>query len=540
MQPMNLDQKLHQKMYREIWQQYCGFLDLSLSEYMAIQERLMLEQIALYAKCPLGRKIMDGAAPQTLDEFRAVVPLTTYSDYADILLEKREELLPAKPVIWIETTWEGGHHPIKTAPYTQSMIDHHRGSIISTMLLATSDRRGRFSLRSRDSFLFGMAPLPYFTGIIPYAIEGELTLRFMPEVNTAQKMSFGERNKTGFKLGLLNDIDIFFGMSGVVARMSEMFPDMVGGKGKKSSTLQMLKKAKPHMLYRLMRARAKVNAEGGEIYPKDLWHPKALMCGGTDSACFKKKIEYYWGVRPLEIFGGTEPTCIATETWSKDGMVFFPDVCFYEFIPEREMLKNLENPDFKPRTFLMDELVAGEKYELVISNFKGGAFMRYRVGDVFRCKRIINEADGIRFPQFEYVDRVPNVIDIAGFTRITENTIRKAITVSGVQIHDWFAAKRYDSDSRPYMQLYVEMSEAAILTGVVAADVIRDHLSAYFKYIDVDYSDLKKMLGIDPLVVTVIETGTIERYEESHRRRIRRMNPPHYDVVEIERLARLR
>lgn len=221
-------------------------------------------------------------------------------------------------------------------------------------------------------------------------------------------------------------------------------------------------------------------------------------------------------------------------------MVFFPDVCFYEFIPEREMLKNLENPDFKPRTFLMDELVAGEKYELVISNFKGGAFMRYRVGDVFRCKRIINEADGIRFPQFEYVDRVPNVIDIAGFTRITENTIRKAITVSGVQIHDWFAAKRYDSDSRPYMQLYVEMSEAAILTGVVAADVIRDHLSAYFKYIDVDYSDLKKMLGIDPLVVTVIETGTIERYEESHRHRIRRMNPPHYDVVEIEKLARLR
>ena len=163
------------------------------------------------------------------------------------------------------------------------------------MLLATSDRKGRFSLRSRDSFLFGMAPLPYFTGIIPYAIEGELSLRFMPEVNTAQKMSFGERNKTGFKLGLLNDIDIFFGMSGVVARMSEMFPDMVGGKEKKSSALQMLKKAKPHMLYRLIRARAKVNAEGGEIYPKDLWHPKALMCGGTDSTCFKKKIEYYWG-----------------------------------------------------------------------------------------------------------------------------------------------------------------------------------------------------------------------------------------------------
>ena len=41
-------------------------------------------------------------------------------------------------------------------------------------------------------------------------------------------------------------------------------------------------------------------------------------------------------------------------------------------------------------------------------------------------------------------------------------------------------------------------------------------------------------------LMTIQETGTIERYEESHRRRIRRMNPPHYDVVEIEKLARLR
>ena len=93
---MNLDEKLSNRMYKSIWQQYCGFLDLSLSEYMAIQERLMLEQIALYAKCPLGRKIMDGAAPQTLDEFRAVVPLTTYRDYADILLENYYDQLPLR------------------------------------------------------------------------------------------------------------------------------------------------------------------------------------------------------------------------------------------------------------------------------------------------------------------------------------------------------------------------------------------------------------------------------------------------------------
>ncbi len=535
---MNLDQKLKKKLYKEVWAEYCGFLDLSMSEYMHIQRRLMEEQLLLYKDCLLGKKILGKIPPLTVEEYRYRVPLTKYEDYADILLEKQLDALPAKPVIWIETTWEGGKHPVKTAPYTQSMIDHHRGSIISTMILATSDRRGRFSMRPKDTFLFGMAPLPFFTGIIPYAIEGELTVRFMPKVNDAARLSFGERNKEGFKQGLVHDIDLFFGMSSVVARMSDLFPSMIK-KGSSGGGLSKLLRSKPKMIYKILRAKLKSREDGGELQPKDIWRPKGLMCGGTDTACFKKKIENAWGVRPLEIFGGTEPTCIATETWSKDGLVFFPDVCFYEFIPEQEMEKSIENPDYQPRTFLMDELIAGEKYELVISNFKGGAFMRYRVGDVFRCLRNVNEADKIAFPQFEYVDRIPTVIDIAGFTRITENTIAKAIKVSNLDIHNWFAVKRYDSSSRPYMQLYVEMGDEAVTKGVVAKNVIVEHLSAYFKYVDTDYQDLKKMLGIDPLVVTMLQAGTIERYERENSRKIRHMNPSHYDVTGIERMTGL-
>ena len=538
---MNLDQQIRRKQYKQIWQQYCGFLDLSLSEYMDIQDRLMREQLAVYAACPLGKKILGENPPKTVEEFRADVPLTTYTDYADVLLQKREEDLPAKPVIWIETTWEGGYNPIKTAPYTQSMIDHHRGTIISAMILATSDRKGRFSLRPKDNFLFGMAPLPFFTGIVPYAIEGELTLNFMPKVNEAPDLTFGQRNKEGFKQGLHKDIDLFFGMSGVMARMSEQFSSMMSsqsGSGKKGFSKEILDFT-PKMAFRLLRAYLRSKEQGGEMRPKDIWKPKGLMCGGTDSGCFKKRIESYWGVRPVELFGGTEPTCIASETWSKDGLVFFPDICFYEFIPEQEMERSLSDPGYQPRTFLINQLVVGEKYELVISNFKGGAFMRYRVGDVFRCVSHTNEVDGIHFPQFEYIDRIPTVIDIAGFTRITENTIQKTLELSRLDVHNWFAVKRHDSASRPYMQLYVEMSEQAIVSGVVAKDVITAHLSAYFCHVDSDYQDLKKMLGIEPLVVTILETGTIERFEKNSGRKVRKVNPSHFDVVEIEHLARI-
>ena len=44
----------------QIWQKYCGFLDLSLEEFMVIQENLLLEEIELVADSHLGKKILNG------------------------------------------------------------------------------------------------------------------------------------------------------------------------------------------------------------------------------------------------------------------------------------------------------------------------------------------------------------------------------------------------------------------------------------------------------------------------------------------------
>lgn len=60
------------------------------------------------------------------DVYQQKVPLTTYEDYADILLARREDMLPAPAVTWVETTWEGGKRPIKLAPYTQGILDAFR------------------------------------------------------------------------------------------------------------------------------------------------------------------------------------------------------------------------------------------------------------------------------------------------------------------------------------------------------------------------------------------------------------------------------
>ena len=199
------------------------------------------------------------------------------------------------------------------------------------------------------------------------------------------------------------------------------------------------------------------------------------------------------------------------------------------------MEKNLEDPDYVPRTILMDEVQPGEKYEIVITVLKGGAFARYRVGDVYRCEGLENQQDQTRLPRFAYVDRVPSVIDIAGFTRITENSVRHAVELSGLAISGWTAKKEYNAQKRPLFHLYVELERSSLTTRGVGETVLRDSLSVYFKYLDQDYQDLKKILGMDPLQITILRCGSFAAYKEAWGRPIRRMNPDQEDLADLLR-----
>ena len=53
----------------ELWQRYCGFLDLSVDEFMAIQEHLLLDEIQLIGNTELGKKMLHGTRPQSVADF---------------------------------------------------------------------------------------------------------------------------------------------------------------------------------------------------------------------------------------------------------------------------------------------------------------------------------------------------------------------------------------------------------------------------------------------------------------------------------------
>ncbi|GAI22931.1 unnamed protein product [marine sediment metagenome] len=71
---MEITELLRQGRDEEAWQRCCGFIDLSLEDFMRIQRRLLSEQLELLKRCELGRYIMNGATPRNLEEFREQVP----------------------------------------------------------------------------------------------------------------------------------------------------------------------------------------------------------------------------------------------------------------------------------------------------------------------------------------------------------------------------------------------------------------------------------------------------------------------------------
>ena len=69
-------------------------------------------------------------------------------------------------------------------------------------------------------------------------------------------------------------------------------------------------------------------------------------------------------------------------------------------------------------------------------------------------------------------------------------------------------------------------------------EILCEHLGIYFRFYDGDYKDLKKLLGINPLEVTILRTGSIQGYETLYGEPIPHINPPHENVLDLLRLYR--
>ncbi len=427
---------LRQGKHEELWQMCCGYLKLDIKEFMDIQKRLLLEQLELLNKSPLGNKIMQGRKPETVEEFRELVPLTTYADYCPELEQKNVDILPVKPAFWVRTSGRTGDYPCKWVPMTSKYAQELSVILYGVGILSCCKDWGDLTnIPKNIKILYSVAPRPYISGTFADLLRLQTPLYYYPSPEESEKLNFEERIKLGFQQAISQGMDYFFGLSLVL--------EMVGEKIKQSSTntksYSYIKN--PKALLRLVKGRIKSKIAGRAMLPKDLWNLKGIVGSGVDSWVYKDKIYEFWGKYPLDMYSATEAGVIATQIWDHESMTFTPNLNFIEFIPEDEILKWQMDNSYQPKTLLLDEVKPGEIYELVLTNFHGGAMTRYRIGDMIRITSLHNNKLGINIPQMVFERRADDLISFM-VIKLTEKLIWQAIEKSGIAYEDWVAYKQ--------------------------------------------------------------------------------------------------
>ena len=513
---MEVSELFRQGRTEEVWQRCCGFIDLSIGDFMKIQKRLLLEQMELLKKCELGRCIMNGASPYTIEEFRKQVPLTTYADYAPYLLRRRMDALPKKPILWQYTSGKSGEYSHRWAPVTSRQLDEIGPLIFALLIFSTCKQRKEFVLRERDKILYGMAPPPYATGTMTRVFPYEL-FDILPPVDKAEKMSFEERIQQGFELALSEGLDLSLTMSSIAVAIGNRFSQ----KGKKTNIRALLKR--PKALSRLAKGMIKSKLAHRPLLPKDIWSLKGLITFGIDGSVYREKIKEMWGRYPLDFHGCTEAVLIAMQTWDYEGMTFIPHLNFFEFIPEEESIKSWQDPTYQPSTLLLDEVKPGN-YELVITSFHGGPFIRYKLGHLIKITSLRNEQLNIDIPQMLFLSRIDDQIDIAGFTRLSEKVIWQAIENTGLAYEDWTARK--EVKDKPVLHLYIELKENGYVTAEQVAAAAHNEL----KKLDTPYAELESFTGLRPLEVTLLPENAFRFYklrQQTAGAELAHLKPPH-------------
>ncbi|HUT68837.1 MAG TPA: GH3 auxin-responsive promoter family protein [Dehalococcoidales bacterium] len=499
------------------WNKYCGFLDLSLSEFMEIQAQLLMKQIDIVHNSPIARKFMP-QKPMDVSEFRQMVRLTTYDDYAGPLMEKNEDVLAVKPYCWACTSGRGGK--AKWVPYTHRAVEMFAMCSVAIVILACANNKGEVNISHGLRVLHNLPPPPYMSGIINELLAPRLGARLIPPSENYLNTDFEQRIQDGFQMALRTGTDLLSSMTSVLVKMGERFTE---SSGQLKLSRQMLS---PTILWRLFIAWLRCKKEGRPMLPKDLWSFKGLACYGMDTGIYREQVKYYWGKEPLEMYGATEAGTIATQAWNKKDMTFFPASGFWEFIPEEEWLKSRENKSYQPRTVLLNEVKPGRRYEIVITNFNGMPFLRYRLGDLIKIVDLEDKEAGIRLPQMIFESRADDLIDIAGFTRLDEKTIWQAIANTKIKFEDWSARKEYEG-KEPVVHLYIELKEE--IDGKKLEELVHQHL----KSLNQDYNNLETMLGLRPVRITIVPPGSFRRYYEERKGEgadLADLKPPHMNA----------
>lgn len=508
------------------WERFTGFRKLTVDQFCEIQEQLLTEQLRTIGASRIGMRLLRLQKPGSVEEFRNSVPITNYGDYNRFLDPDAKEELPAFEYMWAHTT--GAQARYKYVPYTRRAYMRMLDNLMGAFLLSTAREEGDVRIEPGSSIMYNVPPRPYLSGYAAFGMEQRFGLKGVLKPSTAEHMEFKTKVRTNFETALGKKVDLIISMTSVLVSAGEQFADSLAGRStrKRPTKRDLSWKAKT----KLGLAFIKGAFSGRKPRAGDIFDAKGIIGWGVDTPIFRDQVEKHWGMKPDEIYACTEGGVMGMAGLNSQGMVFNPYMNFVEFLPSEEAAKLDADSTYEAKTHLLSEVKPDTDYEVIISSFYGMPFIRYRLGHHI----VFTTVDGNQLPEFEFIGRSDDRLDIAGFTRIDEKTMWEAIQATELPIGSW-TARTERVNERPVLHLYVETKEP--LDDELVAQQIHEALRERDEF----YRDLEDMLQIRPLEVTTLPFGTWDRYYDNRLKKglelhylvPPRMNSSEKDVNEL-------
>jgi len=474
----------------ESWRRYCGFNDLTPFEFMTIQERLLMEQIELMHRSPLGMKLIGQQMPKTVDEFRKMLPFTTYADYAPYIGDAHEESLPEKPLYWVHTSSVQGS--FKRVPWTSRFHEAQLRHILAALILSSATRRGEVHLRPGCRIMALLPERPFVSAHLAFGLRERFSAEAVLPLEMCERLPFRQKVDASLENALSTDVDYIISMASLFMPVEQSFGRMM----QEPVLSELLPRLHPTVAQRLMNhLTTSPSNNGSSLTPKDLWRVKGIVMWGADSDTFGRRVSELWGCPLLQLYGSSEAGIAAMQDWDRAAMTFVPDSVFLEFIPMDDSGKVTNW-----QTVLIGALEEGRLYEPVITSFYGMPFLRYRQGDLLRVVSV-DQGKEQQLPKVVFRSRADDLIDLFGIARIVPKTFQAALRLAGIPYGDWSVGKDFE-EGKPVLKLFVELDEES------HASSLQRRLHRSLMRVDRHYVEATFIMAYNPLRVVPLRRGS--------------------------------
>ena len=425
---------------KRMWREYCAVVQLPMQQFLDIQNTLLSEQLELVSKSEWHRRFAGGYPPKSIEQYRRVVPLRRWWDYADHLNPDSPDGFDNDLRCWVQPTWS--HGSWKRVPWVRRFYDAQCRHAIAAIMMSVARYEGDVRLDKSFRVLPILPDTPFASawlasGIVQRQVVSD---RLAPKEDDSN-LSMPKKIQTSLWRSLGTRVDCVVGMTSTLLFTRREFDKMIAN----TNLRQVNREAGAGVALKWALGRLIRLGRGRSWEPKSLLKPKSIITWGADANLLTPELEAQWGAPAFQMYASSEGGIMAMQDWRRQELVPVPTSVFMEFLPANASPDN-EAP------VLLDELKDGELYEPVLTSFYGMPFMRLRQGDLLR----VTGRNDYGVPCFSFHSRADDIIDLGSIARINRATLTEALAAVGIEDGQWAAKKEYVGN-KPVIGLRIDV-----------------------------------------------------------------------------------